>query len=155
MDKVLFINQCEPFSSFDSGKRVYSGVSAILDFEVVNFRDYNCSAENEGRGRKDCHIVEFFLTVDTSRKMQNGVNIDISIDRCADCISLSHTNDYFRGVNILRNDLDAILHEIFDSKVVKTERHLVMPPERDERINTHTPENVNSFSGLHTMKRGC
>ena len=29
----------------------------------------------------NCQIVELFLTVDTSRKMQNGVNIDESIDR--------------------------------------------------------------------------
>ena len=29
----------------------------------------------------DCRIVEMFLTVDTSKKMQNGVNIDDSVDR--------------------------------------------------------------------------
>ena len=60
-------------------KRVFSGVSAILDFKIVNFREYDCSEEPE---LPSCEIVELFLTVDTTRKMQNGVNIDISIDRC-------------------------------------------------------------------------
>ena len=55
--------------------RVYSGVSAILDFEIINFRPYDCSNEMK------CRIVELYLTVDTSKKMQNGVNIDVSIDR--------------------------------------------------------------------------
>ena len=55
--------------------RVYSGVSAILDFEIINFRPYDCSNE------MNCRIVELYLTVDTSKKMQNGVNIDVSIDR--------------------------------------------------------------------------
>ena len=55
--------------------RVYSGVSAILDFEIINFRPYDCSNE------MNCGIVELYLTVDTSKKMQNGVNIDVSIDR--------------------------------------------------------------------------
>jgi len=54
--------------------RVYSGVSAILDFEIINFRPYDCSESN-------CRIVELYLTVDTSKKMQNGVNIDESVDR--------------------------------------------------------------------------
>ena len=60
-------------------KRVFSGVSAILDFQIVNFREYDCSKEPES---PSCEIVELFLTVDTTRKMQNGVNIDISINRC-------------------------------------------------------------------------
>ena len=58
--------------------RVYSGVSAILDFEIINFRPYDCSSETK---ESNCRIVELYLTVDTSRKMQNGVNIDVSIDR--------------------------------------------------------------------------
>ena len=58
--------------------RVYSGVSAILDFEIINFRPYDCSNETK---EANCRIVELYLTVDTSRKMQNGVNIDVSIDR--------------------------------------------------------------------------
>ena len=63
----------------DPSKRVFSGVSAILDFEIINFREYDCSNEQES---PNCQIVELFLTVDTIKKMQNGVNIDESIDRC-------------------------------------------------------------------------
>ena len=62
----------------DPGKRVFSGVSAILHFEIINFREYDCSNEPKS---PNCQIVELFLTVDTSRKLQNGVNIDESIDR--------------------------------------------------------------------------
>ena len=58
--------------------RVYSGVSAILDFEIINFRPYDCSDEMK---QSNCRIVELYLTVDTSKKMQNGVNIDESVDR--------------------------------------------------------------------------
>ena len=61
--------------------RVYSGMSAILDFQIVNFRSYGCSKELKNT---NCQIVELFLTVDTSRKMQNGVNIHVSIDRFDD-----------------------------------------------------------------------
>ena len=60
-------------------KRVFSGIKAILDFDIINFREYDCSKES---GSPNCQIVELFLTVDTTRKMQNGVNIDKSIDRC-------------------------------------------------------------------------
>ena len=67
--------------------RVYSGMSAILDFQIVNFRSYDCS--NESRNT-NCQIVELFLTVDTSRKMQNGVNIHVSIDRFDDFTFLPH-----------------------------------------------------------------
>ena len=63
---------------WDPRKRVFSGVSAILEFEIINFREYDCSIEPES---PNCQIVELFLTVDNSRKMQNGVNIDESIDR--------------------------------------------------------------------------
>ena len=58
--------------------RVYSGVSAILHFKIINFRPYDCSDELE---KSNCRIVELYVTVDTSKKMQNGVNIDESIDR--------------------------------------------------------------------------
>ena len=58
--------------------RVYSGVSAILDFEIINFRPYDCSDEMK---QSNCRIVELYLTIDTSQKMQNGVNIDESVDR--------------------------------------------------------------------------
>ena len=73
---IIKINECNP------GKRVFSGVSAILGFEVINFREYDCSNEP---GSPNCQIVELFLTVDTSRKIQNGVTIDISIDRFEFC----------------------------------------------------------------------
>ena len=62
----------------DAVSRVYSGVSAILHFKIINFRPYDCSDELE---KSNCRIVELYLTVDTSKKMQNGVNIDVSIDR--------------------------------------------------------------------------
>ena len=58
--------------------RVFSGLSAVLDFEIINFREYDCSMDTT---LPNCQVVELFLTVDTSRKLQNGVNIDISIDR--------------------------------------------------------------------------
>ena len=54
--------------------RVFSGVSAILAFEIINFRPIECP-------KHSCRVVEFYLTVDTSKKMQNGVNIDVSVDR--------------------------------------------------------------------------
>ena len=53
-------------------------MNAILDFQIVNFRSYDCSEEPKNL---NCQIVELYLTVDTSRKMQNGVNIHVSIDR--------------------------------------------------------------------------
>ena len=65
----------------DPPKRVYSGMNAILDFQIVNFRSYDCSKESKNT---NCQIVELFLTVDTSRKIQNGVNIHVSIDRFGD-----------------------------------------------------------------------
>ena len=67
----------------DAISRVYSGVSAILDFEIINFRPYDCSLEFtlDSLTESNCRIVELYLTVDTSKKMQNGVNIDESIDR--------------------------------------------------------------------------
>ena len=68
---------------FWSPKRVYSGMNAILDFQIVNLRSYDCSKESK---TTNCQIVELFLTVDTSRKMQNGVNIHVSIDRFDDFI---------------------------------------------------------------------
>ena len=45
--------------------------------------------------------------------MQNGVNIDVSVDR---------------GVDILRNDVDAILEQIINSNFIKNARHLTLPP---------------------------
>ena len=60
-------------------------MNAILDFQIVNFRPYDCSKESKNT---NCQIVELFLTVDTSRKMQNGVNIHVSIDRFDDSIFL-------------------------------------------------------------------
>ena len=53
-------------------------MNAILDFQIVNLRSHDCSRESRNT---NCEIVELFLTVDTSRKMQNGVNIHVSIDR--------------------------------------------------------------------------
>ena len=58
--------------------RVFSGVSAVLDFQIVNLRPYDCSDESIN---KNCRIVELFLTVDTWKKMKNAENIDITIDR--------------------------------------------------------------------------
>ena len=97
--------------SVDFWYRVYSGVSAILDYEVINFRPYDCSDELK---KGNCRIVELFLTVDTSKKMQNGVNIDVSVDR---------------GVDILKNDVKAILSQIINSDF--TPRHSTLPPGRD------------------------
>ena len=58
--------------------RVFSGVSAVLDFQIVNLRPYDCSDESIN---SNCRIVELFLTVDTWKKMKNAENIDITIDR--------------------------------------------------------------------------
>ena len=109
------LNHSNQWSNFDPGKRVFSGVSAILDFEIINFRPYDCSKEP---GLPNCQIVELFLTVDTSRKMQNGVNIDISIDRCEFCdfyMWLLGSNKIFRGMDILKNDVIAILSQKVNS----------------------------------------
>ena len=89
-------------------KRVFSGVSAILDFKIINFRQYDCSDEPES---PNCQIVELFLTVDTQRKMQNGVNIDVSIDRCEFCKFFVSSNNILSGMIILKNDVIAILSE--------------------------------------------
>ena len=56
-------------------------MSAILDFKIVNLRSHACSKESR---KTNCRIVELYLTVDTTRKMQNGVNIHVSIDRFDD-----------------------------------------------------------------------
>ena len=72
---IIKIHDC----IIDPTKRVFSGIKAILDFQIINFREYDCTKEPES---PNCRIVELFLTVDTTRKMQNGVNIDKSIDRC-------------------------------------------------------------------------
>ena len=73
-------------------KRVFSGIKAILDFDIINFREYDCSKES---GSPNCQIVELFLTVDTTRKMQNGVNIDKSIDRCDFFFDFYHAKTTF------------------------------------------------------------
>ena len=68
-------------------------MSAILDFEIINFREYDCSKEP---GLPNCQIVELFLTVDTLRKLQNGVNIDESIDRCEILYFYINLKKYFQ-----------------------------------------------------------
>jgi len=50
--------------------------------------------------------------------MQNGVNIDVSVDR---------------GVDILRNDVDAILEQIINSSFLKNARHSTFPPGQYQR----------------------
>ena len=93
-------------------------MSAILNFEIVNFRPYDCSNESK---YPNCRIIELFLTVDTSKKMQNGVNIDVSVDR---------------GVDILRVDVAAILDRIINSNFLKTKRHSTQQPGRGQRTAT-------------------
>ena len=109
----LNLNKSELLTFKSRKKRVFSGVSAILDFKIINFRQYDCSNEPES---PNCQIVELFLTVDTSRKMQNGVNIDDSIDRCEFCeCFLSFSNNILSGMIILKNDVIAILNEKVNS----------------------------------------
>ena len=81
----------------------------------MNFRPYDCSNKSK---YSNCRIIELFLTVDTSKKMQNGVNIDISVDR---------------GVDILRADVAAILDQIINSNFLKTSRHSTQLPGGDLR----------------------
>ena len=76
--KIYFDSETIKEKIREAISRVFSGVSAILDFEIVNFRPYDCSDEQDDM---NCRIVEMFLTVDTLKKMQNGVNIDESVDR--------------------------------------------------------------------------
>ena len=111
-------------------------MNAILDFQIVNFRSYDCSNTN-------CQIVELFLTVDTSRKMQNGVNIHVSIDRFEDFIFLLHKFMVlnFRGIDILKNDVAAILSQIFDLKF-RDKRHPTMPPGMDDRIQAERAKHL-------------
>ena len=88
MTLTSFVNKIKADETFDyqelekviykAVSRVFTGVSAVLDFEIINFREYDCSMDTT---LPNCQVVELFLTVDTSRKLQNGVNIDISIDR--------------------------------------------------------------------------
>ena len=89
-DKIIKIHDC----IIDPTKRVFSGIKAILDFQIINFREYDCTKEPES---PNCRIVELFLTVDTTRKMQNGVNIDISLDRCEFCdFHINSSNNIFK-----------------------------------------------------------
>ena len=110
-------------------------MNAILDFQIVNFRSYDCSKESRNT---NCQIVELFLTVDTSRKMQNGVNIHVSIDRFEGFIFLLQKFVFlnFRGIDILKNDVAAILSQIFDLKL-RDKRHSTMPPGTDYRIQDY------------------
>ena len=50
--------------------------------------------------------------------MQNGVNIDVSVDR---------------GVDILRNDVDAILEQVINSNFIKNARHSTFQPGQYQR----------------------
>ena len=115
----------------DPENRVYSGVSAILDFQIVNFRPYACLELHNS----NCRIFELFLTVDTSRKMQNGITIDDSIDRFdnrffIDLAAIKHCN--FSGIDILRNDIDAVLGQIFNTTYNENQRHSKMRPGKDQ-----------------------
>ena len=93
----------------------------------------------------NCRIVELFLTVDTSRKLQNGVNIDISIDRSVFRDSSTRLIVIFRGMEILKNDVNAVLGQIFDTKLKGNERHSIMTPGLDTFyhkalvMNNHDP----------------
>ena len=114
----------------DPGQRVFSGLSAVLDFEIINFREYDCSIDTR---LPNCKIVEIFLTVDTSRKLQNGVNIDISIDRWIFGYSISRIMIIFRGMDILKNDVQAILGQIFEMKQKENKRFSTMTPVLDKK----------------------
>ena len=83
----------------------------------------------------NCKIVELFLTVDTSRKLQNGVNIDISIDRWEFDDFSTRKTVIFSGMDILKNDVNAILGQIFDMKLKENKRHSTMTPGLDKRIS--------------------
>ena len=110
---------------FDPGQRVFSGLSAILDFQIIHFREYDCSIDIR---LPNCQIVELFLTVDTSRKIQNGVNIDISIDRWDFSNFFTRIMTIFRGMDILKNDVNAILGQIFDMKLQENKRFFTTIP---------------------------
>ena len=82
----------------------------------------------------NCRIFELFLTVDTSRKMQNGITIDDSIDRFdnrffIDLAAIKHSN--LSGIDILGNDIDVVLGQIFNTTYNKDQRHLRMRPGKD------------------------
>ena len=118
---------------FDPSKRVFSGVSAIIDYEIINFRDFDCSKQTK---LPNCRIVELFLTTDTSRKMENGVNIDVSIDRyelgsITYALFLLNSKIIFRGMDILKNDVSAILRQIFNLNLYQNKRHSTMAPGTD------------------------
>ena len=114
----------------DPSKRVFSGVSAILDFEIINFREYDCSNEQES---PNCQIVELFLTVDTLRKMQNGVNIDESIDRCELGEFVLSSNNILSGMNILKNDVISILGQKVNSISARNGRSSTFVPGPDKQ----------------------
>ena len=113
-------------------KRVFSGIKAILDFQIINFREYDCTKEPES---PNCRIVELFLTVDTTRKMQNGVNIDISLDRCEFCdFNINSSNNIFSGMDILKNDVITILSEKVNSKSARNGQYSKFQPGLDKQI---------------------
>ena len=115
--------------------RVFSGITVILDFQIINFRKYDCSKEP---GLPNCQIVELFLTVDTTRKMQNGVNIDTSIDRYEICdyyMCLLSSNDIYSGMDILKNDVIAIVSEKVNSKLTRNRQHSTFPSGADKHIS--------------------
>ena len=73
---IKFVYFCNYFKVVQALSRVYSGVSAIQDFQFLGMRRYT----------KDdclnifCRIVEMSIMADTSKKLKNGENIDASID---------------------------------------------------------------------------
>ena len=81
----------------------------------------------------NCKIVELFLTVDTSRKLQNGVNIDISIDRWELGFFYSKMI-IFSGMDILKNDVNAILAQILEMKSKENKRFSTMTPGLDKKV---------------------
>ena len=81
----------------------------------------------------NCKIVELFLTVDTSRKLQNGVNIDISIDRWEFGDFFTRKMVIFSGMDILKNDVKAILGQIFEMKLKENKRFSTMTPVLDKK----------------------
>ena len=64
--------------------------------------------------------------------------------------------NYFRGIDILRNDVDAILNQIIKSNFLKNKRHETEPPETESMINSDfnawSSFNVTLFSDTHTLK---
>ena len=59
--------------------RVFGGVSAILNHQIKNIRQYREDDADIGCNQSNCFIVEMFFVLNTLEKLKNGQNTDQSL----------------------------------------------------------------------------